>query len=196
MRAVEGLFLNDLELSALQASAERARLDGIDAVFLADGPLGDATVLTAGLAARVPELHFGVCFSLGAAPHRHPSILARDMTTLDHVTGGRVLLAMTGPYTDATSEAITLCREMWTMGIGVGEGRHFPVVGAINRPLPLTNGGPPIALDLTAGMLPDHALLQACDLVLVPIDGAPPDALPPEVQVCWIRLSLPPTPSS
>jgi alkanesulfonate monooxygenase SsuD/methylene tetrahydromethanopterin reductase-like flavin-dependent oxidoreductase (luciferase family) len=185
-QAVEGLFLNDLHLDALQASTERARHHGIDAVFLTDGPLGDAMVLTAGLAARTPDLLFGVRFSLGPLPHRHPTIVAREMTTLDHVTGGRVLLVFTAPFTDATSEAIVLCREMWSMGIGVSEGPYFPVVGAINRPLPLRPGGPPIALDLTDGSVADHAHLCACDLVLVPAGGVPPAALPPEVEVCWI----------
>jgi hypothetical protein len=128
-----------------------------------------------------------VCVSLALPPHRHPTILAREMTTLDHVSGGRVVLAFAGPFTDATSEAVTLCREMWTTGIGVSEGPHFPAVGAINRPLPTTPGGPPIALDLTAGLVPDQALLEACDLVLVPVGGAPPDTLPPAVQVCWIQ---------
>ena len=184
---VEGLFLDDLELDALQAGAAQARNRGIDAVFVTDGPLGDAIVLAAGLAARTPDLLFGVRYGLGPLPHRHPTILAREMTTLDHVSGGRALLAFMGPFTDATSEAIVLCREMWSMGIGVSEGPHFPAVGAINRPLPRTPDGPPVALDLTDGSVPDDAHLSACDLVLVPLGGAPPDPLPPEVQVCWIQ---------
>ena len=36
-------------------------------------------------------------------------------------------------------------------GVAVGEGPHYPVAGAINRPLPQRAGGPPIALDLTDG---------------------------------------------
>jgi alkanesulfonate monooxygenase SsuD/methylene tetrahydromethanopterin reductase-like flavin-dependent oxidoreductase (luciferase family) len=124
------------------------------------------------------------------------------MTTLDQVTGGRAVLAFGGPFTAANaaavSEAIILCRDMWTKGVGVSEGPLYPVVGAINRPLPKRPGGPPIALDLTAGSVPpDEALLRLCDLVLVRAgagagalagaDATPPDALPPGVEVCWIR---------
>jgi alkanesulfonate monooxygenase SsuD/methylene tetrahydromethanopterin reductase-like flavin-dependent oxidoreductase (luciferase family) len=190
--AVKGIFLHDLELDALRASAERAHTRGVDAVFLADGPLGDAIVLAAGLAAALtpagtPDLLLGVRYSLGPPPHRHPTVLAREMTTLDHVTGGRVLVAFMGPFTDATSEAIVLCREMWSMGIGVSEGPYFPVVGAINRPLPRTKGGPPLALDLTDGSVPDEGHLRACDLVLVPVGATPPEALPPGVEVCWVE---------
>jgi alkanesulfonate monooxygenase SsuD/methylene tetrahydromethanopterin reductase-like flavin-dependent oxidoreductase (luciferase family) len=192
---VEGLFLDAPDIDALFAGAEQARREGVDAVFVTDGPLGDAIVLAAGLvaglatrsAAATPDLLVGVRTSFGPQPHRHPTILAREMTTLDHVTGGRVLLALGGPFTDATFEAIVLCREMWSLGIGVSEGPHFPVVGAINRPLPKRQGGPLLALDLTGGWEPDLAHLGACDLVLVPARGAPPDALPPGVVVCRIQ---------
>jgi alkanesulfonate monooxygenase SsuD/methylene tetrahydromethanopterin reductase-like flavin-dependent oxidoreductase (luciferase family) len=185
--AVEGLFLDDLDLSALYASAEQARLDGVDAVFVADGPLGDAIVLAAGLAAATPDILVGVRTTFGPQPHRHPTILARDMTTLDLVTGGRAVLAFMSPFTAAVSEATRLCRDMWHEGIGVSYGPHFPVVGAINRPPPKRLGGPPIALDLTGGAVPGGALLTTCDLVLVPAGAAAPDSLPPAVDVCWIQ---------
>jgi len=177
----------DLGLGALYARAEQARLAGVDAVFLADGPLGDAIVLAGGLAAATPDILFGVRTALGQQPHRHPTVLARDLTTLDLVTGGRALLAFTSPFSAAVGEAIALCRDMWHDGIGVSDGPHYPVVGAINRPLPKRPGGPPIALDLTDGAVPDEALLGACDLVLVPAGAAQPASLPAGVDVCWIR---------
>lgn len=199
--AVEGLFLDnlgldnlgvgDLGVGDLRAQAERARHEGVEVVFLADGRYGDAIVLAAGLAAMLPELFLGVRQSLGPVPHRHPTVLAREMTTLDHVSGGRVMLAFTGPFTSAvcaaTIEAVTLCRDMWRTGIAVSGGPRYPAAGAVNRPLPRSPGGPPIALDLTDGTVPDAALLGACDLVLVLVGAAPPDPLPPGVDVCWIR---------
>ncbi len=190
---VEGLFLSDPDVVALRASAERAQNDGVDVVFLADGQSGDAIVMAAGLAAVVRDLAVGIRQSLGPVPHRHPTVLARELTTLDHVTGGRVLLAFTGPFTKevsaATLEAVTLCRDMWRKGIAVSDGPRYPATGAVNRPLPQTPGGPPIALDLTDGSAPAEGLLAACDLVLVPAGAAPPDTLPSGVGVCWIRTS-------
>jgi alkanesulfonate monooxygenase SsuD/methylene tetrahydromethanopterin reductase-like flavin-dependent oxidoreductase (luciferase family) len=186
---VEGLFLNAPDPQAVPS--------GVDAVFLADGPLGDPIVLAAGLAGRLgdrlPDLLFGVRISLGPQPHRHPTIVAREMTTLDHVTGGRTVLAFMGPFnqdtSEAVSEAISLCRDMWSEGVGVSEGPRYPAVRAIIQPLPVRLGGPPIALDLTAESAPppDAALLRMCDLVLMRADAMPPDALPPGVEVCWIR---------
>jgi alkanesulfonate monooxygenase SsuD/methylene tetrahydromethanopterin reductase-like flavin-dependent oxidoreductase (luciferase family) len=185
--AVEGLFLDELTVPALRT--ERARVDGVDAVFLADGPLGDAVVLAAALGAWTTGVRLGVRIGLGSQPHRHPTVLAREMTSLDLVTGGRSILAFTGPFTGAVSEAIALCRAMWTEGIAVGEGPTYPVAGAINRPRPERPGGPPIGLDLTDGSLPapSPALLARCDLVLVPAGAAPPAGLPGGVDVCRIQ---------
>ena len=190
---VEGLFLSGPDVGALRVAAERAGRDGIDVLFLRDGPLGDAIVLACAVGAWVPGILLGVRIDLENGPHRHPTVLAREMTTFDRVCGGRAVLAFTGPFTEATVEAAALCREMWTSGVAVGAGPHYPVAGAINRPLPERVGGPPIALDLTDGPMaaPGAAtgLLALCDLVLVPAGAAPPVTLPPGVDLCEIERS-------
>jgi alkanesulfonate monooxygenase SsuD/methylene tetrahydromethanopterin reductase-like flavin-dependent oxidoreductase (luciferase family) len=186
--AVEGRFLDQLDIAALRAAVARADTDGIDAVFLADSAVGDAIVLAAGVAAGLASgILLGVRISLGDQPHRHPTVLAREMTTLDHVSAGRSVLAFAAPFSDATAEAITLCREMWRTGTATSDGPHYPAAGAINRPLPARLGGPPIALDLTAGSPPDATLLRLCDLLLVPAGAAPPPGLPAGVDVCWMQ---------
>jgi len=189
--AVEGRFLSGPDVGALRAAAERAGRDGIDVLFFRDGPLGDAIVLASAAGSWVPGILLGVRIDLEKGPHRHPTVLAREMTTFDRVCGGRAVLAFTGPFTEATAEAATLCREMWTNGVAVGVGPHYPVAGAINRPLPERVGGPPIALDLTDGPVtapgPATGLLALCDLVLVPAGAAPPVTLPPGIDVCEIQ---------
>jgi hypothetical protein len=184
--AVEGVFLCEPDLGALMVAADRARADGKDAVFLSDGPLGDAIVLAAGLATGTPGILFGIRISLANQPHRHPTVLAREMTTLDHVCGGRSVLAFGAPFSEATSEAISLCRAMWRDGVAAGEGPYYPVAGAINNPRPKREGGPLVALDLADGSVPDSGLLALCDLVLVPAGGARPLSLPTGVDVCQI----------
>jgi alkanesulfonate monooxygenase SsuD/methylene tetrahydromethanopterin reductase-like flavin-dependent oxidoreductase (luciferase family) len=188
--AVEGLFLSGPDVGALWAVAERAGRDGIDVLFLRDGPMGDAIVLASAVGSWVPGILLGVRIDLENAPHRHPTVLAREMTTFDRVCGGRAVLAFTGPFTEATVEAATLCREMWTNGVAVGAGPHYPVAGAINRPLPERVGGPPIALDLTDGQTAGPGLatglLGLCDLVLVPAGAVPSFTLPPGIDICEI----------
>ena len=187
--AVRGLFLAERETRTLRATAERAGRDGAGVLFLRDGPLGDAIVLATAVGSWVPGVLLGVRIDLGSAPHRHPTVLAREMTTFDRVSGGRAVLAFAGPFTEATAEAATLCRAMWTDGVAVGTGPHYPVAGAINRPLPERPGGPLLALDLTDGEgapPPPAALLALCDLVLVPA-AASPAAAPAGVDLCEIQ---------
>jgi alkanesulfonate monooxygenase SsuD/methylene tetrahydromethanopterin reductase-like flavin-dependent oxidoreductase (luciferase family) len=184
--AVEGVILSEPDLGALEVAAGRARSDGMGAAFLRDGPLGDAIVLAAGMAVRTPDILFGVLVGLEGQPHRHPTVLAREMTTFDDVCGGRSVVAFGGPFADPTSEAIALCRAMWRKGVGVSEGPYYPVAGAINNPRPHKPGGPLVALDLTDGFVPTSTLLAACDLVLVPTGATPPASLPAGVSVCHI----------
>jgi hypothetical protein len=160
---------------------------------LTTGPLGDAITLAAGVSATTPSILLGIRTNLGAEPHRHPTVLARDMTSLDLVTNGRALLAFTPPFSQAVVEAIDLCRAMWQEGVAASEGPHYPVAGAINRPRPLQEGGPRIALDLTDGAPVDPALMEAADLLLVPADAStPPPGRPPGVDLCRIRPFSPP----
>ena len=110
---------------------------GAAAVFLSSGPLGDPVVLAAGLADLVPELLLGARIDL-SADGRHPAMLARDVTSLDLVCGGRSVLCFAPPFTDELAEAISLCRAMWRAGEVVARGPQLPGAG---RPQPGPPGG-------------------------------------------------------
>jgi hypothetical protein len=186
--AVEGRLLSERDTAGLRATAERAGREGVEILFLENGPLGDAIVLATAVGSWVPGVLLGVRVDLGPQPHRHPTVLAREMTTFDRVCGGRAVLVFTPPFTGATTEAATLCRVMWTEGVAAGTGPHYPVAGAINRPLPERVGGPLIALDMidAPGAAPPPALLALCDLVLVPAGAPPPGVVPAGVALCEI----------
>jgi alkanesulfonate monooxygenase SsuD/methylene tetrahydromethanopterin reductase-like flavin-dependent oxidoreductase (luciferase family) len=181
--AVDGRFLNESSMDALRAAAQQAHQDGMDAVFLTDGPLGDPATLAAALSAVTTDIRLGVCTSL----REHPAVVAREMTTLDHVSRGRALLTFLGPFSGATAEAITLCRDMWRQGTGVDTGPHYRVPGAVNRPGPYSAAGPLVALDSTGGAPFPPSLVALCDLLLVPAGAALPHGLPPGVDVCQIH---------
>ena len=183
---MDGRFLHEPTVADLGAATRRAAADGVSAVFLTSGPLGDAITLAAGLCAAAPMLTFGIRTNLSTEPHRHPTVLARDMTAFDLVCGGRSLLAFTPPFDDAVAEAMALCRAMWRDGLVASEGPRYPVAGAVNRPLPQQDGGPPLALDLTDGIPADRALMALADLLLVPPAVISDASLPPGVEVCTI----------
>jgi alkanesulfonate monooxygenase SsuD/methylene tetrahydromethanopterin reductase-like flavin-dependent oxidoreductase (luciferase family) len=181
--AVEGLFLNEPSIAALNAAATKAESDGLDVLFVSEGPLGDPVTLAAALSAVTSRILLGVRTTLQA----HPTMVAREMTTLDHVSGGRAVLAFAAPFSAATSAAVAICRAMFRDGTAISEGPHFLVPGAVNLPGPISPDGPPIALDATGIDVPSTSLVALCDLVLVPAGTPPSAALPAGVRVCQIH---------
>jgi len=173
--ALEGRFLQAGSVAELRAVCRQAEAEGAGAVFLRDGALGDAAVLMAGLVTG-PELLLGVCAVLEGEAHRHPTLLAREMTTLDHLCGGRSVLVF-APGGDGLREALLLCRAMWREGIAASRGPIYPVPGAVNRPGPPGPASPRLALDLTDGSAAAPDLVELVDFFLMP------DARPGACQV-------------
>jgi alkanesulfonate monooxygenase SsuD/methylene tetrahydromethanopterin reductase-like flavin-dependent oxidoreductase (luciferase family) len=169
--AVDGRSLRVLraeDVGELRAEAIRAEQDGMEAAMVGEGPLGDPFVLVASLCEAVSSMLLGVHVVLGDGG-RHPSLLAREATSLDLVCGGRTLLCFGPPFGDGLSEAIGLCRAMWRDGTATSEGPLYPVAGAVNRPLPARAGSPLLALDLTGPGARDEAggAAALADMVVV-----------------------------
>jgi alkanesulfonate monooxygenase SsuD/methylene tetrahydromethanopterin reductase-like flavin-dependent oxidoreductase (luciferase family) len=156
----------------LRAQAVQADAGGAGSVFLDEGPLGDPIVLLAGLSASVPTALLGV--RLGLAPEgRHPAMIAREVTSLDLVCGGRSIVCFVPPFDDRLAEAIALCRAMWRDGTATSDGPNFPVVDAVNRPRPAGTDSPRVALDLTGGEELPGAFEGVADLLLLLPNDAP-----------------------
>ena len=155
------------DVAGLRAQALRALDEGAGAVFVQEGPLGDPLVLLAGLSPSVPRVLLGARLGL-TRDGRHPALLARDVTSLDLVCGGRSVLCFAPPFDDRLAEAIALCRALWRDGRADGGGPFFPVQDAVNRPRP-AGPGPLVALDLTGDADPGP-LAAAVDLLVHPTD--------------------------
>jgi alkanesulfonate monooxygenase SsuD/methylene tetrahydromethanopterin reductase-like flavin-dependent oxidoreductase (luciferase family) len=143
-------------LVALRAEAVRAEEEGFEAVLMGPGPLGDPFVLLAGLCDAVPGLTLAARVVLGE-DGRHPTLLAREATSLDLVDGGRTVLCFAPPFGKGLDEAIGICRAMWQEGTATNEGPVYPVADALNRPGPAAEGSPLLALDLTGPGARDEA---------------------------------------
>lgn len=100
----------------------------------------DPFVLAAACAVARSSLHLGVVAGDGAA--RHPSVVAREVTALDHVSGGRAALCL--DYPGCLTEAATICRAMCTEGEATVEGRVYRTQGAVNRPQAVHVDGLPL----------------------------------------------------
>jgi alkanesulfonate monooxygenase SsuD/methylene tetrahydromethanopterin reductase-like flavin-dependent oxidoreductase (luciferase family) len=149
--AVDGRSLRVLQaadVAGLRAEALRAAQEGMEAVLVGEGPLGDPFVLLASLSDAVPGVWLGARVVLDDEG-RHPALLAREITSLDLVCGGRTLLCFAPPFGEGLGEAMGLCRAMWRDGTATSDGPVYPVANAVNRPKPAGQGSPLIALDLT-----------------------------------------------
>jgi alkanesulfonate monooxygenase SsuD/methylene tetrahydromethanopterin reductase-like flavin-dependent oxidoreductase (luciferase family) len=169
--AVDARFLQAGDVAGLRAEAVRAAADGADVLFVGRGILGDPFVLAAGLSLSVPRALVGVRLGL-SEDGRHPAMLAREVTSLDLVCGGRSVLCFMPPFDDRLAEAIALCRALWREGEADSTGPHFPVHAALNRPRPVGGGSPLVALDLTGGDDPPEVLSDAVDLLVHGTDDA------------------------
>ncbi len=134
--------------------------------FHAGGGAGslDAWATLAALAARTEKLRLGTLVSPGT--FRHPSVLARNAATVDHVSGGRVELGMGAGWHD--DEHVQFGFEFRDAAWRVGrfheqleivhrqlnedetfdfDGRYYTLVGCdaqpkpVQRPLPIVVGG-------------------------------------------------------
>jgi len=112
--------------------AERAEALGFDSLWAGEHVLFhtetvSATVLLAGLAARTGRIRLGTAIYL--LPLRHPVLAAKDLATLDHVAGGRLVVGVgvggeyprefaacgvpLGERGARTDEALALLRRLW-----------------------------------------------------------------------------------
>ena len=126
---------------------------------LGDRPYHDALVLLTWLAARTSRVKLGT--SVLVMPYLHPMALAKHLATLDHLSGGRLVVglgvgslpeenaALGVPYESRgafCNEFIEVLRLLWTEDRACFAGRHFSFEDLISSPKPLQKPHPPIVI--------------------------------------------------
>ncbi len=99
-----------------------------------------------------------------ANDYRHPALLAKEITTLDQLSGGRLEFGigagwMASDYEQAglpydrpgvrigrLAEAVQILKATWAGGPVVFDGTHYRIQGLVNTPPPVQDGGPPLML--------------------------------------------------
>ncbi len=123
-------------------------------------PSPEAMVGLARLAALTERVTVGTSILL--LPLYPPALVAKQITDLDHATGGRVILgigvggeypqefrACQIPVTERgrrTDEAIPLIRRLWTAERLTHDGRYYAMDDVVIHPAPVQPGGPPIVV--------------------------------------------------
>lgn len=156
-----------------RAAAVAAEEAGAGAVWSAPGG-ADPCVVVGSLVPATASILLGVESGLGATD-RMPSVLARDVTALDVLSGGRAAVLLAGDDLGLLAEAVTVCRLLFTGDAPSYEGRHYTLAGAANLPPPARPGGPPILVAPPQGASPAEAgaALGGADAVVV--SGGPAD---------------------
>lgn len=120
----------------------------------------EAWTLMAALAAATSRVRLGqMCTCMG---YRNPAYLAKVAATIDLISGGRVEMGIGGGWYEhewraygygfpragirlaMLDEGVQIMRQLWKEGEATLDGEHYQVDGAICRPLPLQDGGPPL----------------------------------------------------
>jgi probable F420-dependent oxidoreductase len=159
-----------LSAAAIAEMARAAETAGFDACFVTDHPMPDDRFLGSG---GHHSLDPFVALSFAAAattrmrlltyvlvlPYRNPFLTAKAATSLDVLSGGRLLLGVAAGYLEGefaalgadfdernerTDEAINAIKRAWTEDGVHLEGKRFKAVGNTMRPRPLQRPHPPI----------------------------------------------------
>ena len=124
------------------------------------GPCLEGWTLLAGLARETSRIRLGTLVT--GMTHRHPSVLAAQALTVDHLSGGRLELAVgaawndaehralgiefppTGERMDRLEEGIEVLNLLLTTDDARFEGRHYALHGATMHPRPVQTPRPPL----------------------------------------------------
>jgi F420-dependent oxidoreductase-like protein len=158
-------------VAQLAAAAEAAGFDSLwvmdhfyqlPALGGPDQPMLESYTLLGALAARTQRVRLGTLVT--GVTYRNPALLAKIVTTLDVISGGRAMLGIgaawydvehaglgvefppVGERLDRLEEAVQICRAMFRQERPTFEGRYYRVSEARNVPPPVQPGGPPILI--------------------------------------------------
>jgi F420-dependent oxidoreductase-like protein len=145
---LEGLFCSDHYVSTVGGIG----VEGRDAL--------DAWTVLAGLAASTRRLRLGTLVS--PATFRHPSVLAKAVTTVDHISGGRIELGIGAgwhevehraygiPFPDSATRSSLFAEQLeilvgqWTRAPFEFIGEHYRLESHTALPKPVQRPRPPI----------------------------------------------------
>jgi F420-dependent oxidoreductase-like protein len=126
----------------------------------ADEPMLEAYTTLGYVAARTERMTLGVLVT--GVMYRHPGLLAKVVTTLDVLSGGRARLGIGASWYEREQaglgvpvvpvaerferleETLQICLQMWSDDNGPFRGRHYQLAETLCAPPPISRPHPPI----------------------------------------------------
>ncbi|HSP10004.1 MAG TPA: LLM class F420-dependent oxidoreductase [Candidatus Dormibacteraeota bacterium] len=123
-------------------------------------PMLEAYPTLAALATQTSRVKLGTLVT--GVVYRNPAVLAKTVTTLDVISGGRAIMGIGAAWNDSEAagygiefppigqrmdrldEALTIIKLMFTEDRPSFEGKHYRIERALNVPRPIQPGGPKI----------------------------------------------------
>ena len=138
----------------------------------------EGMTLLAAMAEATSRVRIGLM--VAGNTYRHPGLLAKMATTIDHLSGGRLEFGIGASGAEAEhtmlgipfytagerirrlAEALTVCRKLWTEERSSFDGRYYTLTDAVANPKPLQQPHPPIWIGgagekLTLRVVAEHA---------------------------------------
>jgi F420-dependent oxidoreductase-like protein len=154
--------------------AQRAEQAGVDRISVMDHvwqiapngapeePMLEAYTALGWLAAKTERVK--LLTMVTAVVYREPGLLAKALTTLDVLSGGRAILGIGAAWNEEESrglglffpptaerferleEALRICQQMWSDDEGPFDGEHYHLARTLNSPQVLSRPHPPILI--------------------------------------------------
>jgi len=128
----------------------------------ADAEMMEAYTTLGYLAGQTSRVRLGALVT--GVTYRHPGLLAKQVTTLDVLSGGRAYLGIGAAWFDREhiglgvpfpplkerfqrlEEALRIVKQMWSDDNGPFEGKHYQLAETLNSPQALSKPHPPILI--------------------------------------------------
>jgi F420-dependent oxidoreductase-like protein len=127
-----------------------------------DEPMLEGYTTLGYVAARTRRVTLGMLVT--GVMYRYPGLLAKTVSTLDVLSGGRARLGIgaswyereqrglgvpvvpIGERFERLEETLQICRQMWSDDNGAYEGRHYQLAETLCAPAPISRPHPPIMI--------------------------------------------------
>ena len=127
-----------------------------------DEPMLEGWLVLGALARETTRVRLGTLVT--GVTYRNPAMLAKEVTTLDTISGGRAILGLGAAWNDVEhegygyefppvrermdrlDEALQIIKAMFTEDRPSFHGTHYQIEQALNVPRPIQAGGPPILI--------------------------------------------------